>query len=68
VPIAVEVANALNADLEVIVVRKLALPLNPEGGLGAVADDGTSILNEDRIRGRKNQGQCKTAQPEIYGR
>jgi putative phosphoribosyl transferase len=50
VPIAVEVANALNADLEVIVVRKLALPLNPEGGLGAVADDGTSILNEDIIQ------------------
>jgi putative phosphoribosyl transferase len=49
VAIAVEVANALKADLEVIVVRKLALPLNPEGGLGAVADDGTSILNEDVI-------------------
>lgn len=50
IPVAIEVANALNADLEVIVVRKLALPLNPGGGLGAVADDGTSILNEDIIR------------------
>ena len=50
VPIAVQVATALKADLEVIVVRKLASPLNPEGGLGAVADDGTSILNEDVIR------------------
>jgi putative phosphoribosyl transferase len=47
VPIAIEVAGALKADLEVIVVRKLSLPLNPEGGLGAVADDGTSVLNED---------------------
>ena len=46
---AIEVARALKADLEVIVVRKLSLPLNPEGGLGAVADDGTSILNEDIV-------------------
>ncbi len=45
-----EVANALNADLEVIVARTLALPVVPEGGLGAVADDGTSILNEEIIQ------------------
>ena len=49
-PVAIQVATALKADLEVIVVRKLALPLNPEGGLGAVADDGTLILNEEVIR------------------
>jgi putative phosphoribosyl transferase len=45
-----EVATALHADLDIIVCRKLALPMNPEGGLGAVADDGTSILNEDVIK------------------
>jgi putative phosphoribosyl transferase len=50
VPIAIEVARSLNADLEIIVVRKLALPLNPEGGLGAVADDGTSVLYEDVVQ------------------
>jgi putative phosphoribosyl transferase len=50
VPIAVEVALALKAELEVVVVRKLALPLNPEGGLGAVAEDGTYIFNEDVIQ------------------
>jgi putative phosphoribosyl transferase len=44
-----EIANALQADLDILVCRKLALPTNPEGGLGAVADDGTSILNEDVI-------------------
>ena len=49
VPLAAEVATALKADLEVIVCRKIALPTNPQGGLGAVADDGTSILNEDVI-------------------
>ncbi len=50
VPLAMEVASALHADLDIIVCRKLALPMNPEGGLGAVADDGTSILNEDIIK------------------
>jgi putative phosphoribosyl transferase len=44
-----EVATALKAELDIIVCRKLALPINPEGGLGAVADDGTSILNEDVV-------------------
>ena len=49
IPLAIEVATALHADLDIVVCRKFALPLNPEGGLGAVADDGTSILNEDVI-------------------
>jgi putative phosphoribosyl transferase len=44
-----EIADALHADLDIIVCRKFALPMVPEGGLGAVADDGTSILNQDVI-------------------
>ncbi len=40
-------AKFLNTDLDVIICRKLALPNNPEGGLGAVADDGTTIINQD---------------------
>jgi putative phosphoribosyl transferase len=44
-----EVAGSLKADFDIIVCRKFALPMNPEGGLGAVADDGTSILNEEVI-------------------
>jgi putative phosphoribosyl transferase len=47
VPLAIEVADALKADLDVIICRKLALPMNPEGGLGAVADDGTAVINQD---------------------
>jgi putative phosphoribosyl transferase len=50
VPLAMEVALALNADLDILVCRKFALPMNPEGGLGAVADDGTSILNEEVVQ------------------
>lgn len=47
VTLAIEVARALKADLDVIICRKLALPMNPEGGLGAVADDGTAVINQD---------------------
>jgi putative phosphoribosyl transferase len=45
-----EIADAYKADLDILVCRKLALPMNPEGGLGAVADDGTSILNDDVVQ------------------
>lgn len=50
IPLAMGIAGSLKAELDIIVCRKLALPMNPEGGLGAVADDGTSIINEDVIK------------------
>jgi putative phosphoribosyl transferase len=53
VPLAVQVANSLKAELDIIICRKLSVPTNPEGGLGAVADDGTAVINEDVI---KNDG------------
>ncbi|MFO8143122.1 MAG: phosphoribosyltransferase family protein [Dehalococcoidales bacterium] len=46
-PVAMQVALALDADLDVVISRKLPIPLRPEGGFGAIADDGTVILNED---------------------
>ena len=51
VPVALEVASALKkADLDLVISRKIPVPLNPEAGLGAVADDGTTIFNEEVIR------------------
>lgn len=50
VPVAIEIAEALKADLEVIVCRKIPYPLNPERGMGAVADDGTIVLLDDLVR------------------
>jgi predicted phosphoribosyltransferase len=50
VPVALEVARALKADLDVIISRKIPLSLNPEGGIGVAADDGTVILNEEAVR------------------
>ncbi len=49
VPVAYEVAQALDAPLDVIVVRKLGAPGQPELGIGAVVDGDhpQSVLNED---------------------
>jgi len=49
VPIALELANALKADLGLVVCRKIPMPLNPGAGFGAIADDGTIILNEEAV-------------------
>jgi putative phosphoribosyl transferase len=45
VPVGVEVARALGAPLEILAVRKLGAPGNPELGVGAVAEDGTGVLD-----------------------
>jgi len=50
VPVALEVASALKASLDLIICRKIPLPLTPEGGFGACADDGTIILNEEVVK------------------
>lgn len=43
------VAEELGCPLDVIVPRKLGAPLQPELAIGAVAEDGTTVLNEDLI-------------------
>ena len=52
VPVAVEVAAALNAPLDLILVRKIGVPFQPELAMGAVVDGGAPIIvrNEDVIR------------------
>ncbi len=52
VPVAAEVAAALDADLDILLVRKIGAPGQPELALGAVVDGGTPIIvrNEDVIR------------------
>jgi len=45
VPVAFEVARALRAPLDILAVRKLGAPANPELGVGAVAEDGTGVLD-----------------------
>lgn len=50
VPVAVPLAHALGAELDVAVVSKITLPWNSEAGYGAVAFDGSCRLNRDLIR------------------
>ena len=49
-PVALQAALALEVDLDVVISRKIPIPLRPEGGFGAVADDGTVILNEAVVK------------------
>jgi putative phosphoribosyl transferase len=46
IPVAYEIASAINAPLDVLVVRKLGAPSQPELALGAIASGGVRILNE----------------------
>jgi putative phosphoribosyl transferase len=50
VPVALEVARALGAPLDVIVVRKLGVPFQPELGMGAVGEDGVRVINHEVVR------------------
>lgn len=50
VAVALGVALALNADLDLVISRKIPLPLSPEGGFGSITDDGTMILNDDLVK------------------
>jgi putative phosphoribosyl transferase len=50
VPVAYEVARALDAPLDILVVRKLGVPFQPELGMGAVGEDGVRVLNPEVLR------------------
>jgi putative phosphoribosyl transferase len=47
VPVAYEVARALGVPLDVILVRKLGVPFQPELAMGAIGEDGVRIVNDD---------------------
>lgn len=50
VPVAFPIAERLNSVLDVLIVRKIPIPYNPEAGFGAVTSDGTIVLNERLVR------------------
>jgi putative phosphoribosyl transferase len=45
VPVAFEVAEALDAPLDIVVVRKLGVPFQPELAMGAIGEGGVRILD-----------------------
>ncbi|WP_327118506.1 phosphoribosyltransferase family protein [Streptomyces sp. NBC_01341] len=50
VPVAYEVARALGAPLDVIVVRKLGVPHHPELGFGAIGEGGVRVISDEIVR------------------
>ncbi len=50
VPVGLEIARALEAPFDVIVVRKLGVPGHEELAFGAIAFGGVRVLNEDVVR------------------
>ncbi|MGD2059272.1 MAG: phosphoribosyltransferase [Acidimicrobiia bacterium] len=49
VPVGFEVARALDCPLDVLVVRKVGVPFQPELAMGALGEDGVVIRNEEVI-------------------
>jgi predicted phosphoribosyltransferase len=60
VPVADEVATALDAPLDVLIVRKLGVPWQPEVAMGAVGERGAIVWNAD-IRARARVGADELA-------
>ncbi len=50
VAVALGVALAIGAEFDLVISRKIPLPLSPEGGFGSVTDDGTIILDENIVK------------------
>jgi putative phosphoribosyl transferase len=57
VPVAFEVAEELRAPLDVIVVRKLGVPFQPEYGFGAIGEGGVRIIDDHVVRQTRLTGE-----------
>jgi len=49
--VAAEVAGALGAPLDVVVVRKIGAPGRPEYAIGALAEGDVSVISDEAVRG-----------------
>ncbi|MFP4532767.1 MAG: phosphoribosyltransferase [Desulfobacterales bacterium] len=61
VEVGIQVAKRLNCDFELLIVRKLPFPDNPESGFGAIAEDGSSVVFD-----RFAQTVPETERQQIY--
>jgi predicted phosphoribosyltransferase/dienelactone hydrolase len=50
IPVAYEIARALGVPLDVILVRKIGLPAQPELAMGAIGEDGVRVVNDDVVQ------------------
>lgn len=63
VPVAYQVARSLEAPMDVILVRKLGLPYQPELAMGAIGEDGVRVLSDDVVT-RAGVGEHEIAEVE----
>ncbi len=68
VPVAWEVAAALDAPLDAFIVRKLGAPGQPEFAMGALASGGRVVLNDDVVRALRVSPQTLRDVAEQEGR
>lgn len=62
VPVAYEIARALDLPLDVILVRKLGVPYQPELAMGAIGEGGVRVLNDEVLRdGRLGMDEIEEA-------
>lgn len=50
IPVATEISEALDLPLEVLIVRKIGHPLQPEYGIGAIAEGGFYWTDPNAVR------------------
>ncbi|MGV1037007.1 MAG: phosphoribosyltransferase family protein [Candidatus Nanopelagicales bacterium] len=50
VPVAYQVAESLDAELDVLIVRKLGVPWHPEYAFGAIGENGVTVVDRGIVR------------------
>jgi putative phosphoribosyl transferase len=60
VPVAYEVARALHAPLDVLVVRKLGVPYQPELAMGAIGEDSVTVINSGVLKAARSGPRSST--------
>jgi predicted phosphoribosyltransferase len=68
VPVGLRVAEKLNVPFDLIIVRKMQIPGNPEAGFGAMTLDGSMFLNEELLERLKLNPSQLQAQENIVKR
>ena len=68
VPVAYEVARALGAPLDVIVVRKVGVPFQPELAMGAVGEGGVRVVNERGLPAGRGSDRTSSPRPRTGSR
>jgi len=68
VPVAYEIAMALDAPFDIFLVRKLGVPGREELAMGAIASGGVTVLNEDVIQGLRISPEIVRQASEREGR